>query len=144
MKAMFRKNYEKPKIYKREAVMHVCLCQSISGITHSLKGAITLVNAIAKIHTKWSNFWKEQVTIPFAFFITKKTQNFGFFKRRLEPFSSVRRGYTLMSVRLWNFKDGGSLNPSFLPKNHHAQRKPVYFENTGSTSSSNIGRDFRK
>ena len=95
MKAMLRKNYEKPKIYKRAAVMHVCLCQSISGITHSSKGAITLVNAIAKIHTKWSNSWREQVTIPFAFFITKKTQNFGFFKRRLEPFSSVRRSYSI-------------------------------------------------
>ena len=41
-----------------------------------------------------------------------------------------------MSVRLWNFKDGGSLNASFLPKNQHAQRKPLYFENTGSTSLS--------
>ena len=30
--------------------------------------------------------------------------------------------YTLMSVRLWNFKDGGSLNTRFLPKNQHAQR----------------------
>ena len=27
-----------------------------------------------------------------------------------------------MSVRLWNFKDGGSLNARFLPKNQHAQR----------------------
>ena len=26
-----------------------------------------------------------------------------------------------MSFRLWNFKDGGSLNARFLPKNQHAQ-----------------------
>ena len=51
---------------------------------------------------------------------------------------------TLMSVRLWNFKDGGSKSASFLPKNRHAQRKQLYFENTGSTSSSKIGHDFRK
>ena len=31
--------------------------------------------------------------------------------------------YLIMSVRLWNFKDGGSLKASFLPKNQHAQRK---------------------
>ena len=49
-----------------------------------------------------------------------------------------------MSVRLWNFKDDGSLNASFLPKNRHAQKKPLYFENSGSTSSSKIGHDFRK
>ena len=41
-----------------------------------------------------------------------------------------------INVRLWNFKDGGSLNASSLPKNRHAQRKPLYFENTGSTSLS--------
>jgi hypothetical protein len=28
-----------------------------------------------------------------------------------------------MSVRLWNFKDGGSENARFLPKNRHAERK---------------------
>ena len=28
-----------------------------------------------------------------------------------------------MLVRLWNFKNGGSLNARFLPKNQHAQRK---------------------
>ena len=31
--------------------------------------------------------------------------------------------YIIMSVRFWNFKDGGSLNARFLPKNRHAQRK---------------------
>ena len=35
--------------------------------------------------------------------------------------------YTLIkSVRLWNFKDGGSLNARFLPKNQHAQR--IFFK----------------
>ena len=29
----------------------------------------------------------------------------------------------LMSVRLWNSKDGGSWNAPFLPKNQHVQRK---------------------
>ena len=29
----------------------------------------------------------------------------------------------LISVRLWNFKDGGSYKASFLPKNQQAQRK---------------------
>ena len=30
-------------------------------------------------------------------------------------------------MRLWNFKDGGSLNARFLPKNQHAQR--IVFQN---------------
>ena len=42
--------------------------------------------------------------------------------------------YKLISVRLWNFQDGGS----------YTQRKPLYFENTGCTNSSKIGHDFRK
>ena len=29
-----------------------------------------------------------------------------------------------------------------MPKNQHAQRKPLYFENKGSTSLSKIGHDF--
>ena len=31
--------------------------------------------------------------------------------------------YTLISVWLWNFKDGGSLKASFLAKNQHATKK---------------------
>ena len=34
--------------------------------------------------------------------------------------------YILISVRLWNFKDGGSLKASFLPKNQQAERKFWY------------------
>ena len=49
----------------------------------------------------------------------------------------------VISVRLWNFKDGGSLKARFLAKNQYTG-KPLYFENTGSTSSSKIGHDFRK
>ena len=75
-----------------------------------------------------------------------------FFNMNLFLFSGIRQYYSfhsfeifrLMSVWLWNFKDGGSYNASFLPKNPHAQRKPLYFENTGSISSSKIGHDFRK
>ena len=50
----------------------------------------------------------------------------------------------LLSVRLLNFKDGGSQKASFMAKNQYTQRKPLYFENTGSASLSNIGHDFRK
>ena len=39
---------------------------------------------------------------------------------------------------------GGTELESFLPKNQHAQRKQLYFENTGSTSLSKIGHNFRK
>ena len=35
----------------------------------------------------------------------------------------VTNRYILMSVRLWNFKDGGYKNARFLLKNQHAQRK---------------------
>ena len=35
--------------------------------------------------------------------------------------------FPLMSVRLWNFKDGGSKNARVLPKNQHAQR--IFFYN---------------
>ena len=47
--------------------------------------------------------------------------------------------YILISVRLWNFKDGGSKKARFLAKNQYTQRKSLYFENTGSTSLSKIG-----
>ena len=40
--------------------MHVCLCQSISGITHSTKGAITLVNHAIN-NRNFSNFCAKQV-----------------------------------------------------------------------------------
>ena len=43
-----------------------------------------------------------------------------------------------------NFKDGGSLEASFLSKNQYTQRKPLYFKNMGSASSSKIWRDSRK
>ena len=52
--------------------------------------------------------------------------------------------YRKMSVQLLNFKEGGSLKARFLAKNQHTQRKPLYFENMGSTSLSKIGHDFRK
>ena len=51
---------------------------------------------------------------------------------------------SLISVRLWNFKDGGSYKARFLAKNQYTQRKPLYFENTWSARSSKIGHDFRK
>ena len=39
----------------------------------------------------------------------------------------------------------GPKKQKFWPKiNIGTQRKPLYFENTGSTSSSKIGHDFRK
>ena len=31
--------------------------------------------------------------------------------------------YNLISVRSWNFKDGGSLKASFLAKNQHATKE---------------------
>ena len=40
--------------------------------------------------------------------------------------ASLHQSYIVISVRLWNFKDGGSLKASFLPKNQHAQRKFWY------------------
>ena len=53
-------------------------------------------------------------------------------------------GFNLISVRFWSFKDGESSKARFLAKNQYTQRKPLYFENTGSASSSKIGHDFRK
>ena len=38
----------------------------------------------------------------------------------------------------------GPKKARFLAKNQYAQRKPLYFENTGSTSLSKIRHDFRK
>jgi hypothetical protein len=38
----------------------------------------------------------------------------------------------------------GILKVRFLAKNQYTQRKPLYFENTGSASLSKIGHDFRK
>ena len=38
----------------------------------------------------------------------------------------------------------GPKEARFLAENQYTQRKPLYFENTGSTSSSKIGHDFRK
>jgi len=49
-----------------------------------------------------------------------------------------------MSVRLWNFKDGGSQNARPLPKNQHAQRKFFQKNPTMTYGSSKIGHDFRK
>ena len=43
-----------------------------------------------------------------------------------------------MSVRLWNFKDGGSYNASFFPKNEHAYKNFFYNNpamNYGSSKS---------
>ena len=45
-----------------------------------------------------------------------------------------------MSVQLWNFKDGGSQNAGFLPKNQHPQR--IFLNNPamnyGSSKSAEI------
>ena len=38
--------------------------------------------------------------------------------------------WALISVRLWNFKDGGSLKARFLAKNQHTKKKLLYFINT--------------
>ena len=51
----------------------------------------------------------------------------------LRPFLKITIMYRLLvSVRLWNFKDGGSYNTRFLPKNKNAQRifflKQIYNE----------------
>ena len=46
--------------------------------------------------------------------------------------TATRMDGTLISVRLWNFKDGGSQKARFLAKNQYTQRKPLYFENTGA------------
>ena len=35
--------------------------------------------------------------------------------------------FTLISVQLWNFKDGESKKARFLAKNQYTQRKPLYF-----------------
>ena len=35
----------------------------------------------------------------------------------------IKVGYVLISVRSWNFKDGGSLKASFLAKNQHATKE---------------------
>ena len=40
--------------------------------------------------------------------------------------------------------DVGSKEARFLAKNQYTHRKPLYFENRGSTSSSKIGQDFKK
>ena len=44
--------------------------------------------------------------------------------------------YTVISVWLLNFKDGEKAR--FLAKNQYTQRKPLHFENTGSTSSASV------
>ena len=46
----------------------------------------------------------------------------------------IRGVCTIFSVRLWNFKDGGSKKVRFLAKYQYTQRKPLYFENTGAQS----------
>jgi hypothetical protein len=50
--------------------------------------------------------------------------------------------YTLMSVRLWNFKDGGSLNTRFLPKNQHAQRISILNNPTMNYGSSKSSKSY--
>ena len=42
---------------------------------------------------------------------------------------SLIKGSTLILVRLWNFKDGGSYKARFLAKNWHNQR--IFFQNNG-------------
>ena len=49
-------------------------------------------------------------------------------------FTRRNNWYTLILVRLWNFKDGGSKKVRVFAKNQYTQRKPLYIENTGSTS----------
>ena len=55
--------------------------------------------------------------------------------------STEAKIWPLMSVWLWNFKDGGSQNARFLPKNQHDQKK--LFKNNpamnyGSSKSAEI------
>ena len=50
----------------------------------------------------------------------------------------------IISVRLWNYEDGGTYKARFLAKNQYTQRKSLCFETTGSASLSNFGHDFRK
>ena len=49
---------------------------------------------------------------------------------------SKKIDYIIISVRFWNFKDGGSQKARFLAKNQHTQRKSLYFVIMGSTSLS--------
>ena len=47
--------------------------------------------------------------------------------------------YTLASVRLLNFKDGGSLKIKIIfAKNQHTQMKTLYFVNTMSSHSQKV------
>ena len=59
-----------------------------------------------------------------------------------EQWKRLKRGvngcFQVISVRLWNFQYGGSYRARFLAKNRYTQRKPLYFENTGSASLSKI------
>ena len=70
----------------------------------------------------------------------EKERKVSLWKVMLEEISCLRVG-NLMSVRLWNFKDGGCKNARFLPKNRHPHRK--LFENNptmnyGSSKSAKI------
>ena len=53
-------------------------------------------------------------------------------------------GPTLWQYGLWSFQTGGTKLERFLPKNQHAQRKFLNFENWVNGEVSKIGRHFRK
>ena len=42
--------------------------------------------------------------------------------------------YGLISVRLWDFKDDGSLKASFLAKNQHAKKNPKSNDNLSKSA----------
>ena len=58
--------------------------------------------------------------------------------------SLIQPWYVLVSVRLWNFKDGGSKKVRFLAKTRHTCNENFLKIPMRNVSSSNIGHDFRK
>ena len=50
----------------------------------------------------------------------------------------------LWQYGLWSFQAGGTKLERFLPKNQHAQRKLLNFENWVNGEVSKIGNNFRK
>ena len=48
-----------------------------------------------------------------------------FFSEKLLIFVNSNLSTLVITVRLWNFKDGGSVEARFLLKNQHAQRKGI-------------------
>ena len=63
---------------------------------------------------------------------------------QLPRYSEKNPGCTLVSVRLWNFKDGGSEKVSFLAKNQHTTKENFKKNPKRNVSSSKIWHNFRE